>query len=370
MPHTLLSKLNDELEATGSLPSSIWIEWLWRSNPEEAFAPSILMNRCHLLGLLVCRQQADNHQADNHSDPMGDTGGASGGAMGDTGGASGGAMDNQPCDVDERMTLMAKRPSSMTLRELKDTVDNILIEWPRFLDRLEDNPKGDENLHAVVGLIDACMARFGYLASNPGSPTIFDDSGSTEPHTDAEGVVRLSKPAMRRMIGSFLVLYRHIHMLARCETIDPIPHDCEIRKHHMEASTDDFHLLCMSMRLPVAARLNYKQDFPGMYNHVSQVVYFHDPQYERQVRVGMDKVSSGDVMQVLPALRQLYPEIELAYEEDHIDLSGPTGKWHWMVLPGRVYLISPDSSIYRSENVTSLLALYQREKMGVSLGAH
>jgi hypothetical protein len=349
----MLSKLNDELEATGSLPSSVWIEWLWGSNPEEPFAPGILMNRCHLLGLLVSR-----HQALSHADDMEDTGGSAV-AMDmesnvETSGGDG--------SVDDRMTLMAKRPSCMTLRELKDTVDNILIEWPRFLDRLEDNPNGDDNLHAVVGLIDACMARFGHLTSNPGSPRVFDDSGSTEPHTDAEGVVRLSKPAMRRMLGSFLVLYRHIHMLAKCETIDPTPHDCGIRKHHMEASTDDFHLLCMSMRLPVAARLNYKQDFPGMYNHVSQVVYFHDPQYERQVRVGMDKVSSGDVMQVLPALRQLFPEIELAYEEDHINISKPTGKWHWMVLPGRVYLISPNSRIYQSENVTTLIALYLSQK--------
>lgn len=330
-PPTQLSSINDTLEATGALPHDMWNEWLWKTDPEEPFSQGILMNRCHLVGLLVCRHQADD------------------------------ALDAEEC-CDERMTLMAKRPSTMTLRELKDTVDNVLIEWPRFLSRLGENPKGDENLQAVVGLIDACMTRFGQLASNPGTPEVFDDAGSTEPHasqtSDGSGLVRLTRPAIRRMLGGFLVLYRHVHLLARAEPVEPIPHDCGIRRHHVEASTDDFNMLCMSMRLPVAARLNYKQDFPGMYNHVSQVVYFHDPQYERMPRVGMDKMFQGDPMQVLPALCQLHPEIGMAYEEDCINLSEPTGKWHWMVVPGRVYLVDPDSRVYHSENVTSLMRLY------------
>jgi hypothetical protein len=330
MEGTKLSALNAALESSGELPEDIWTQWLWKSDPEEAFAPGVLMNRCHLLGLLVCRHQAATLPQD----------------------ASGG----EPC-ADPRMTLMPKRPAGMSLRELKDTVDNILIEWPRFLDRLEDNPHADANFRAVTGLLDACLARFGHLASHPGPVAVFDDASCTEPHT-AEGVCRLTKPALRRMLGGFLVMYRHLYLLSQAEEVDPEPHDCGVRKHHMEASMDDFHLLCMSMRLPVAARLNYKQDFPGMYNHVSQVVYFHNPQYERLPRIPLDKVSAGDPMQVLPALCQLYPEISLAYEEDHVDLSAPTGRWRWVVLPGRIYLVGPDARVYRSANVTSLLRVF------------
>jgi hypothetical protein len=95
-----------------------------------------------------------------------------------------------------------------------------------------------------------------------------------------------------------------------------------------------------------------------MYNHVSQVVYFHNPQYERLPRIGLDKVAMGEPMQVLPALCQIHPEISLVYEEDHLDLSQPTGKWLWMVLPGRVYLIGPDARVYHCENVTSLMRVY------------
>ena len=326
-----LAPLNAALESSGDLPEETWTEWLWGSDPEEAFAPGILMNRCHLLGLLVCRHQAGVAQGQ-------------------------GAAHVGACS-DARMTLMKKEPAQMSLRELKDTVDNVLIEWPRFLDRLEDNPRADENFRAVTALLDACLARFGHLASHPGPVSVFDDASCTEPHT-AEGQCRLTRPAMRRMLGGFMVMYRHLYLLSKAEEVEPEPHDCGVRRHHMEASMDDFHLLCMSMRLPVAARLNYKQDFPGMYNHVSQVVYFHNPQYERLQRIALDQVSAGEPMQVLPALCQLHPEVELAYEEDHLDLSAPTGKWRWMILPGRVYLVGPDSRVYRSENVTSLMRIY------------
>jgi hypothetical protein len=326
-----LAPLNAALEGAGDLPDDIWTEWLWKSNPEEAFAPGILMNRCHLLGLLVCRHQAANLTSEVEPAAA-------------------------PC-ADPRMTLMPKRPSDMSLRELKDTVDNILIEWPRFIDRLPDNPRAGDNFKAVTALLDACLARFGHLASHPGPVCVFDDASCTEPHT-VEGQCRLTKPAIRRMLGGFLVMFRHLYLLSLAEDVDPEPHDCGVCKHHMEASGDDFNLLCMSMRLPVAARLNYKQDFPGMYNHVSQVVYFHNPQYERLVRVGLDQVSLGEPMQVLPALCQIHPEVAIAYEEDHVDLSAPTGKWMWMVLPGRVYLIGPDSRVYHSENVTSLMRVY------------
>jgi hypothetical protein len=330
---TTLAALNAALESSGELPEDIWTQWLWKSDPEEAFAPGVLMNRCHLLGLLVCRHQAMVLPSSSAAAPP------------------------PPDCSDSRMTLMKKAPSAMSLRELKDTVDNILIEWPRFLDRLEDNPRADENFRAVAGLLDACLARFGHLACHPGPVAVFDDASCTEPHT-REGQCRLTRPALRRMLGGFLVMYRHLYLLSLAEEVDPEPHDCAVRKHHMEASMDDFHLLCMSMRLPVAARLNYKQDFPGMYNHVSQVVYFHNPQYERLPRTHLDKVSLGDPMQVLPALCQLHPEVGLTYEEDHVDLSAPTGKWRWVVLPGRVYLVGPDARVYRSANVTSLMRVY------------
>jgi hypothetical protein len=101
-------------------------------------------------------------------------------------------------------------------------------------------------------------------------------------------------------------------------------------------------------------RIVYVLTFPSSW----QVVYFHNAQYERQPRIPLAETVDGDPMQVLPALCQLYPEVPLRYEEDHVDLSRPTGSWLWMVLPGRVYLVGPDRRVYHSPNVTSLLRVY------------
>lgn len=243
-----LAGLNAELERSGALPPDIWMRWLWQTDTEEALSPSVLLNRSHLLGLMVCRQQARRHRAGGR-------------------GAS---------RADERMRLMDKSPAEMSLRELRDTMDNLLLEWPPFLARLGENPQAEENLAAVVELLDGCLARFGHLAENPGGPEAFNDSASTEPHDDepdagGEVRLRLSRPCLRRTLGAFLIMYRHLHLHSIAETVPPEPYDCGLRKHHMEASQDEFNLLCMSYQLPVAARLTYKHDFPGMFNHVSQV---------------------------------------------------------------------------------------------------
>lgn len=340
----ILSELNEKVEVYGTIKNieEVWTEWIWGSSPEEPFEPSILMNRSHLLGLIACRHMS-NMETPN-------------------------SVPAQVKDVqDERMSLVAKQPSAFSLRELRDTVDNLLIEWPQFVVRLSKNPHAAQNLDAVARLIDGCFARLGVLAQHPAQAAVFDDAASTEPH--AGGLIRLSRPGLRRLLGSFLVLYRHLDLLGRAQQAPaPAPHDQPekaVRKHHVEASTDDFHLLCMNMLLPAAAKLNYKQDFPGMYNHVSQVVYFHNTQYERTPRAELEEIlARGEPMQVLPAICQIHPEIELAYEEDSLDLSGPTGKWRWLVLPRRVYLVDPDAGVHHSEDVWDLLALYLRATAG------
>lgn len=330
-----LSPLNALVEGGQPLPGDLWREWLWRCDPEEPVHARVLLNRSHLCGLLVCRQQAA----------------AQGGA--------GAGRAAPPC-ADERMTLMAKHPSEMTLRELRDTVDNVLIEWPAFLHRLEGNPDGSRSLGGVLRLVDACFARFGRLASRGEGLATMDDPTSVEEHDD--GTARLNRTFLRRMLGTFLVLYRHFHLLCKAEPVAPEPYACEIGKHHLEASNDDFHALCMHMRLPVAGRLNYKHDFPGMYNHVSQAVYFHNPKYERIPRVPIDRVCGGEPVQVLPAIQQIHPEIPVRYEEDVMDLSEGSGAWFWVVLPGRVYLVGPDARVYHSPNVTALLRVYREAR--------
>lgn len=98
-------------------------------------------------------------------------------------------------------------------------------------------------------------------------------------------------------------------------------------------------------------------------------MYFHNAQYERIARIPFSRVKEGDPLQVLPAIRQLHPEIEVRYEEDSLDLAAGPGQWVWLLVPGRIYLVGPDGRVYHSPNITSLLRVYLDSRAGAAGGA-
>jgi hypothetical protein len=316
-----LAALNRAFESTGALPPETWTEWLWRSDPDEPCDPMVLLNRNQLLGLLVCR-----YRARHHTQRVG----------GDCG----------------RLSLGDDK--TQTWQGLKDTLANIQIEWPEFLARLADNPDSQANLAAVRGLVEECTARFGALLGRGFPAEVLDDVSDTEPAGKHER--QLTVGAMRRMVGTLLMLYRHLHLLAVCETLPVGPRDCGLNKHHHEASMDDFFAWHMHFQLPVAAKLNYKHDFPGLYNHVTQVVYFHNSSYERAPR----DLARGPI-HLLPSLRQVHPEVPVRFEEDHFDPTSSQG-WYWLVVAGRVYLVSPEPKVLYSEDATAMLGYYLDHK--------
>lgn len=338
-----LGPLNQGLAAFGELPTEAWHEWLWGTNPEEPYHQDVLMNRNQLLGLLVCRYKFLKGKEAGSGD----------------GGSTYYASQN-------RLTIMDKPVERMTWRELKDTVANVLIEWPQFLDRLSKNIRGKQNLRHVLHLINLCAMRFGELAYIEAGQDVLDDTSESQPAegqdpgTDGLKLV-LTAGGLRRMVGSLLILYRHLHLLSMCRRVYPNREESpasKISKYHYEASNDGFNLLCMHMSLPVAARLNYRHDFPGMYNHVSQVVYFHNSQYSRIQRLPMEEIKTAPAVHVLPAVQELYPEIALKFEEDTFDPTQPGQGWFWLLLAGRVYLVTPEPVVLYSDSILDLLQAY------------
>jgi hypothetical protein len=339
-----LAALNRALEASGALPPAAWAEWLWGSEPEEPFAPEVLLNRNQLLGLLVCRFKR------RHAPPPG----------------------ARPREQG-RLALMDKDPHDMTWRELKDTLGNVQIEWPEFLQRLDKNRQQGTNLLAVKGLVDGCAERFGALCERAWPPAVLDDPMDTQPAPGQSGEPEPTAPrvltpgALRRMAGTLLLLYRHLHLLAvaqppRAEAA----HVPEVCLHHYEASTADFYLWYMHFQLPLAAKLNYKHDFPGMYNHVTQPVYFHNPAFERVPRRPMTD-RAAPAIHVLPSLCQLFPELPVRFEEDAFDLTRDAG-WYWLVVSGRVYLVGAGPRVYYSPDARAMLREYVHA--GRAAGAH
>ena len=177
--------------------------------------------------------------------------------------------------------------------------------------------------------VDAMFHRFGVLASGTAestSGTEYDDQGSIENCPGEQHMVRLNRICIRRLVNIFLALYRHMHCWNARVEITPTAAalDCGIKLHHVLAASDDFSKLSMHWDLIPAAKISYVHDFRGLFNCISQVVYFHNPQYERRVqeRKRISDVSVGangiEMVQVIPSIMQMHPDILVEHEDTTI----------------------------------------------------
>ena len=333
---------NRRLERKGELPTECWREWLWECDPQAPISRNALVNRSHLLGLLLCRfwstslpstqraiqQQGPDTRAPTQSDPH----------------------------ETERLMLMQKPPEEMNLKELRDTLDNLTIELPAFAETLYTDPNAPEHIRVVEDLLNACFARFGTMVATTHDESMFNDSVSVE--LVEPGQFKLTKAFMRRTLCIFLALFRNVYMWNHSVQPTHPAAPSKFTKHHIEASNDDYHTLCMHASLPIGAALAYKVDFAGMYNHISQVVYFHNSKYERIARPPLEDIVTGDPLHCLPAIAQMHPEIERIYEVDGGNVTAPNPTWRWAVFPGRIYLIAPDATAYYSPDIMQLYAVF------------
>ena len=109
----LLSAFNRVVESSRveeMLPDSIWAEWLWSSDALQECHMDIMLNRMHLLGLLVARYRATRQTRFNNSN-------ASLTSM--LGGSSSESF--------KRLSLFECPVRKYTLRQLLDTLLNLQV---------------------------------------------------------------------------------------------------------------------------------------------------------------------------------------------------------------------------------------------------
>jgi len=307
-----LSALNSDFESgVSDPPPTIWNEWLWETNLAEPVTVHCLLNRSHLLGLLIAR-----YRALREPELM------------------------EVCIVIPRMTYSNTRVSCLTPRQLQDTLQDLQMHWTKYVDEIDPG--------MLLELTDALMTRFGYFCIHPAA---YEDISMR----DSDHADRMSVLCVRRMVSIFVILYRHLDLLHRAVE----PEECEtaaeqIQSFHVQASIEEFYKHSMHSDLPPAARLLYRQDFAGFYHCVSQVVYFHFPSYERRIQMDLDVIRSGShAVHTLAPVMELYPDINLCYEDE----SPVKGKWNWILMAGgRVYLMI-DERVYTG-NLLRLLGAY------------
>jgi hypothetical protein len=263
-------------------------------------------------------------------------------------------LDGDSSGVSARLCLFDTHVATYNLRQLRDSVQNLQVSWIDC---------GCASMVHMEQVVDALMHRFGVLALDAKGIDEMNDQGSVE--DSAGGLLSMNRICMRRFLNTFVIMYRHLYFHKNAKVL-PLPDDawfeCSIKSHHLTASTDDFAGIAMHWDLMMAAKLNYIHDFPGMFNNVSQVAYFHNPSYQQlvQERSDIDKVSRGVIesLHVIAPLMQLYPDIEITYEEAHIGLLQASKKYAFVIMGKRVYLLTPSREIYYHRNVTILLEHY------------
>ncbi len=309
---SMLSVLNSDFESGRSdPPASVWNDWLWGSDLLEPVTVDCLLNRCHLLGLLVARFRAMREPR---------------------------LMDL--CVTIPNMTYVNSRVSTMTARQLQDTVQDLQVHWREYADTLDSCE--------LLELVDALMTRFGYFNLHP---SVYEDVAMRDSvHSD-----RMSVLCIRRFVTTFCVLYRHLDLMHRWAEPEETEAVEEIQEFHVQASMEAFYKHTMHADLPPASKTLYRQDFSGFYHCVSQAVYFHFPSYERRVQLGLADIRRGDrQVYTLAPLMEMYPEINLCYEDE----TPVQGKWNWYLACGRVYLLDDTGNVWFHANIFRMAGFY------------
>ena len=97
---------------------------------------------------------------------------------------------------------MQKKPEDMTLQELRDTVDNLAIEFPAFAARLHSDENAAEHMATIEALVTQCFTRLGILTAAIHSDSVLDDPMAAE-QTDP-GRFKLTKFVPSNLLCSLL----------------------------------------------------------------------------------------------------------------------------------------------------------------------
>jgi len=292
-------------------PASVWHDWLWGSDLAEPVTVDCLLNRSHLLGLLVARYRALREP-----------------------------LLMEVCVSIPNMIYVNSRVSSMTARQLQDTVQDLQLHWRDYVETVDSC--------ALLELVDALMTRFGHFNLYP---SVYEDVAMR----DSASPDRMSVLCIRRFVTIFCILYRHLDLLHRWCVPEDMGAVEEIQDFHVQASMEEFYKHTMHADLPPAARLLYRQDFSGFYHCVSQAVYFHFPSYERRVQLGLEEIRAGEKqVYTLAPLMEMYPEINLCYEDETPSL----GRWNWFLACGRVYLLDDVGNAWFDPNILRMAGFF------------
>jgi hypothetical protein len=264
--------------------------------------------------------------------------------------------------------------AQLTLRQYRDVVESVQWQWSVMVQ------KGNKTCLAVISQhVDALFCLFGYFASIEAGEELLDDDQFTELVNVQSKARFVHATGVKMFIHLFYIMYRSLYLqqsftrILREEVQEQLA-TLKIENFHVEASLDDFYNLTMFFDIAPACLLDYKHAFNGFFNNVSQAVYRHYPSYKRRNQDTLENIvesldQPGFDVNILPCMRQLYPEIEYAWEDHHFNRvlctrntskarSAASSEWLWFCVAGDFFLVSSDGDVFAADNVVTLTAYY------------
>ena len=241
--------------------------------------------------------------------------------------------------------------NELSQRQLLDQLECLQLYWGKVMEEHYDTTG------QCAYALKALMRRLGYLARHAFTVEggVLDAQQYTvvlPMGTTATDLSIVSRRYLRKACCILLMLFRTLHITSTARVIDDISDSSRddikgcFREHHVECSVDMFAALQQVVRLAPGMRLVYSMDFSGMYNDVSQVVFFHYPQFQRQAQVSL-RLALDSALHTLPIVAQLLPEIPIVYDDEDIIpgifSAGPRPKsgiaLYWLVSCASVLLV-------------------------------
>jgi hypothetical protein len=214
----------------------------------------------------------------------------------------------------------------------------------------------------VMLFVEYAFAQLGYFISIEEDTPASELDDVENVHTNASGTwVRVTGQMIRRSISLLYCLCLHLYMSKHSTCLPESQEDIDnlsskIQSYHVESSIQDFYRFSMVSDCMPGSIIQYQQDFRGLYNDISQVVYYNDMNYERRRIVTLDLARKAtDPVDALASIVQLYPDLLVLWEGFLLSDVIVSKRSTWLLLSGVVYLVSTGGDIYRSSNIFTLL---------------
>jgi hypothetical protein len=248
--------------------------------------------------------------------------------------------------------------STLDFRRLSDVLDGVQQYWGSLIAL---------NVTWAENILTCCTVLLEPFIVYTDLPR--DQANLPDAIEDNMGELQLNTVTIKSIMAKLCCMYRSLYMEQHAEVVTD---ECDISEivesFHVEAGTDVFFKLSMAMSLKIGQYVEYQNTFSDYFNHISQVVYKHEPDYKRPQPPNLQCVKENPDSAVicLPSINQLYPQVEFVYEDEQFEsMSDSTiakaadpERWRWLLLAGKVYLVNKKSlQMYKASNLRSLIAL-------------